>query len=764
MFTSFKKKSKACTRDDARFLFLLLLGREPFSGAELEQLVALSFFGAAKRMLLSPNFTQTVIDPFMLGKRPMQLRFAATQANFIAKKAKTHFSVKLSETNAFGWPQCLQACLGAERAQRAFLRAFSADRLQYVLDQLDTLAPHTPPLAASFLQTLGTVIEGKLEKPEASQNLTLEFYLNGIAAGTTQTFRDKYSSALIFSKKIEWPGDIPKPYDAMLSIYEQSSGVMICPPKEVILDLAAASQLLARAVTAIEAEEASGGSAQDIGKRAWMTTVDRISDLPFQDYDLYRRLYQPPLVELDGSPIKIGVLLIGDTTADARTTHQSLTRQTYLNYDVIQNFTADVAAEYDLLLPLPSGATLHPRALALLANFAAKPDNADVFRFGHDYVRDGQHHSPMFVATFDPLILEQLSGYATSFAVRADALSSADDFSHPKALWQRLYQEKGNQAFSHIPDILLSIHGDAQSLSTVPLSLPKADHTKKLAIVIPTKDRLDLLTNCVRSLQETIQHRVSTEIIIVDNGSVEPATQNWLQQMEQASENEVPARVIKDDRPFNWAALNNLASSHSGADLLLFLNNDTEAVDTGWDEHLRQLLARSDTGVVGAKLLYQDRSIQHAGALLYQNGKIRHEAVGYTADDPGYAHRLTLTRTCEAVTGAFLACSREHFEALGGFDAERFAVTYNDIDFCLRTTEAGRRVIFSPALRFLHLESQSRGDDRTGENKGREMQERDLLLQKWSHRQLKDAWLPPQIAYKPGAQEIILKRARKALE
>ena len=121
MRSPFKKQARPCTASDARFLFLLLLGREPNSDAETEPFLELSFFGATKRVLLSLPFTQTVIDPFMLGRRPMQKHWASTEAELIAGAAKSHFGVKLDATSASNWPQCLAVCLQSERGQKAFL-------------------------------------------------------------------------------------------------------------------------------------------------------------------------------------------------------------------------------------------------------------------------------------------------------------------------------------------------------------------------------------------------------------------------------------------------------------------------------------------------------------------------------------------------------------------------------------------------------------------------------------------------------------------
>ncbi len=762
MRSPFKKRARPCTSSDARFLFLLLWGREPYSEAEIAPLVELSFFGATKRLLMSPVFAQSLIDPFLLGKRPMQTNWDAEQAKLIAGGAKSHFSLTLTASQSSRWPECFTACLGSERAKKAVLKAFSHDRLQYLADHLASLDKDVPAIAADIRQTKGTTIEGTVVTDAASNPVTLDVFLNGVLADT-MVAEPSGPGALHFETALKWPGS-DAPFDAVLTVYERKSGVMICPPKEVILSMAAATGLFARGQAAVDAIENAGPSSSTLPNMAWLTTLDRITNLPFDQYDLYRQLYQPPAVPQISEAVQIGVWLRNHDVSDIEKARLALRAQTYQNFEIFETHDEARTSQCEMVVPLRSNETLHPRAFELIAAASAELSNAEIIRFGYDHIEDGKYCSPVFVAKFDPLILQQMPSYATAFAVRRQVLKDCPADVPTVDLWQQVYLKKGHAAFGIVPEVLLSRSGQTETSKLQHLSLPETDTGEKLAIIIPTKDKLPLLKACIESLQQTIENKNNSEIIIVDNNSEESETLEWLSAATERFKDDIKTTVIHDEQLFNWAAINNGAARQTDADLLLFLNNDTQALEKGWDANLRNLLALPEAGVVGAKLLYEDRTVQHAGAILHADGRIKHEAIGYDDDCPGYQNRLALTRCCDAVTGAFMACRKSHFDYIGGFDEKRFAITYNDIDFCISTTVAQKQVIYAPQIKFLHLESQSRGSDTEAGKRDRELGERAQLLKKWAPNQLIDVWLPIQLAYEPGKQRLILQRVTKILE
>ncbi len=211
----------------------------------------------------------------------------------------------------------------------------------------------------------------------------------------------------------------------------------------------------------------------------------------------------------------------------------------------------------------------------------------------------------------------------------------------------------------------------------------KADASPEnaLNIVIPTRDRVELLQTCIASLRATADIPNAFTVTVIDNGSREPATLEYFNRVRR----ERSVHILARDEPFNWARLNNGAVSESTEPLLVFCNNDIEMISAGWDTILRRHLARPEVGAVGARLLYPDRTVQHAGIVLGTGvGGTEHEGRGALASDMGPDNRWHTRRTVAAVTGAFLACRRSEFESAGGFDADTFGIWFNDVDFCLK--------------------------------------------------------------------------------
>ena len=227
----------------------------------------------------------------------------------------------------------------------------------------------------------------------------------------------------------------------------------------------------------------------------------------------------------------------------------------------------------------------------------------------------------------------------------------------------------------------------------------------KVTTVIPFRDAAPLLRACVDSVTETTAgDGVELELVLVDNGSTEPETFTLLDRLEARP----GVLVRRDSRPFNWAALNNAAVDAGRGDVLLFLNNDVEALRPGWLAALAAQALRADVGAVGARLLFPGGRVQHAGVVLGLGGAAGHVLAGLPGDQPGYLGMAVLTRDCSAVTGACLATRRDIFETLGGFD-EDLGLDVNDIDYCLRARELGLAAIYEPRAELVHHESPSRG-------------------------------------------------------
>jgi GT2 family glycosyltransferase len=214
---------------------------------------------------------------------------------------------------------------------------------------------------------------------------------------------------------------------------------------------------------------------------------------------------------------------------------------------------------------------------------------------------------------------------------------------------------------------------------------------------------VDLLRLTIDTLCATAARRERLEILVVDNGSTDRETLDFLEDGRRNRH----FRVLTVDEPFNWSRLNNLAASASNEQRLLFVNNDIEMVTPSWDDVLRVQLTRPEIGALGARLAYPDRTLQHCGIVFGIDGRTEHEGVGHPASASGPGDRWLLRRTIGAVTGAFLACRRDVFDAVGGFDEHHLPVWFNDVDFCLKVRNAGLRVLYEPSIFAVHHESKS---------------------------------------------------------
>lgn len=241
----------------------------------------------------------------------------------------------------------------------------------------------------------------------------------------------------------------------------------------------------------------------------------------------------------------------------------------------------------------------------------------------------------------------------------------------------------------------------------------------KVSIVIPTRDRADLMGMTLRTLIAQTRYR-NFEIIIVDNGSVEPET---FALFEEIAALWPQTRVVRDDGDFNYPRICNNGVAVMTGELLLLLNNDIEVIDGGWLDEMVALISRRDhgvdTGVVGAKLLYPDRTIQHGGVIVGLFGYASHWFAHCPPQTAGQESRLLVRQNLSAVTGACLLIRKAVWDEIGPLDAERFAEDCNDIDLCMRARKAGYGVVFTPHALMIHHESASRGSSRSAEHRAR---------------------------------------------
>ncbi len=269
--------------------------------------------------------------------------------------------------------------------------------------------------------------------------------------------------------------------------------------------------------------------------------------------------------------------------------------------------------------------------------------------------------------------------------------------------------------------------------------------TPKISIIIPNKDHVEDLRRCVASILEKSTYG-NFEILIVENNSETDKIKEYYSALlgynYETGLKDAGGKVpySEDERigivtykgGFNYSAVNNLGVKHASGDYILLLNNDTEVITVNWMEELLMYAQREDVGAVGAKLYYKDRTIQHAGVVI---GLGAHRTAGHThykqsRQNLGYMGRLCYAQNVTAVTGACLLVKKSLYQEVGGLE-EEFAVSLNDVDFCLKLRKLGYLNVFTPFAELFHYESVSRGSDDNGERAERYNRESELFRQKW---------------------------------
>lgn len=289
------------------------------------------------------------------------------------------------------------------------------------------------------------------------------------------------------------------------------------------------------------------------------------------------------------------------------------------------------------------------------------------------------------------------------------------------------------------PGVQVSIVGPGlyRSLWPLPAELPR------VSLIVPTRDGLDVLRTCIESLVERTAYP-NYEILVVDNGSVEPDTLAYLAALPQRLGERV--RVLHDPQPFNYAALNNAAVAQARGSLIGLINNDVEVIGSDWlDEMVRHAL-RPEIGCVGAKLYYPDDTVQHAGVILGIGGVADHAHKNFPRAASGYFGRLRVAHNVSAVTAAVLLVRRAVYEQVGGLDAEHLAVAFNDVDFCLKVMQAGYRNLWTPQAELYHHESKTRGADTAPDKRARLEREARFMLDRWGPLLRRDPFYNPNLS------------------
>jgi len=255
---------------------------------------------------------------------------------------------------------------------------------------------------------------------------------------------------------------------------------------------------------------------------------------------------------------------------------------------------------------------------------------------------------------------------------------------------------------------------------------------KKISIIIPVRDRVDLLARCLDSLTSNTNYP-SYEIVVVDNDSQSEEARAYFSQFKH--------RLLRYRGPFNFSAINNFAVEQTDSPWLLFLNNDTEAIPQSrdWLTLMAEHVQRPEVGAVGPRLLFPDDTVQHAGIVVGVGGIAGLAFRGLPAEAPGVSRQLQTTRNYSAVTGACLLTRRDVFEEVGGFDEERLPVTFSDVDLCLKMRRAGYGIVYIPFARLYHHESATR-------RPAAEPLETEVMRERWADVLARDPYYNPNLS------------------
>ncbi len=406
-------------------------------------------------------------------------------------------------------------------------------------------------------------------------------------------------------------------------------------------------------------------------------------------------------------------------------------------------------SEHDFIVPFDISDSHPAYALCVLAEASGRDTKTDIFYGDEEFINDaGQYSAPRLRPDWSSAIGPGAMGTAKFF--RAGFLKKLPPFSIEMlrpAQEITTGQPSQNAVVTHIRRVMrtrrskppVAVHSPNVRAGKNMRARPELVSGPRATLIIPTKDRFDLLRRCVASL-EKMTCLSEIEIIIVDNGTVQRDARHLLDRLAQRQ----PFRVISRPGPFNFARFCNDAAAEALAPVLIFLNNDTEVINEQWLNPLLDWAQQDEVGAVGAKLLYPNGCVQHAGVVLGLGGRAGHFERLLGTDDPGYLDRLRTPHEVSSVTAACLAVEKRKFDAMGGFDAINLPIELNDIDLCLRLSERGWKTALVPDSVLIHRESASRGivlhPDKTY---GKEHQ---YFRSRWIHRLRDDPFFHPGLS------------------
>ena len=504
------------------------------------------------------------------------------------------------------------------------------------------------------------------------------------------------------------------------------------------------------------------------------------ASLPFSAYDEWKKRF--PADKPSKNSMEAAVIFVGDERVGESI--DSLETETNIDWAAVSlptgesvsrfdrssalKFLRGDAATSDFVVFCMSGTVFVPDALARLAKvFEIYPDCRCVYPDVDVQTENGAVWPLAFPAFDHERSLEQGYGamlFAVSRTQAIDALRSASSLYqlfHASCLGARagVYhvpgalgavpqidraaaaQELGEATRLHLARLGITTVVEVRSATAFPAVRIRREisQDQRTTIIIPTRNRVQLLKRCLDSIRPAV-HKARANILIVDNDSTDPETIEFL-----AAAPSQGVAVLQVSGPFNFSRLNNLAVRQSEADNVCLLNNDIEATDDTWLSEMLSRLADAEVGAVGAKLIWPSGVIQHGGVVLGVNFAACHAFNDRMDGDPGYGGLLEVAHECSAVTAACLLLRKRDYLAVEGLDEIRFPINFNDVDLCLKLRQLGKRIVFTPDARLVHLESASRGRDDAPDRKARFDRELRMLRSKWGEELIEDPYYNPML-------------------
>ena len=434
-----------------------------------------------------------------------------------------------------------------------------------------------------------------------------------------------------------------------------------------------------------------------------------------------------------------------------------------------------MGGEYDLIGFLEPGDLLDSFALSQFVFKLNENKEYDILYSDNDTVEDGIRQNPFFKPDWSPYLQHSMNYISSLCLIKKELFEKISlESKYLDCMEYDIFLkciEKSDKIF-HIPLPLCSVQG--QNYSGYYSNLQKlslAHHLKrmntfakvengivkntfriryeleekpKVSIIIPTKDNLAAIKRCIESIKNKTRYE-NIEIIIVDNASNKKEVTDYY--------NSLSIKILTYTENFNFSKMNNFGVEHSTGDLLLFLNDDTKVLDPLWLDELVGICLQKDVGVVGAKLVFFDNSIQHAGMLFLKTGAGFHPAMRQNKNSDVYHNTVNVMKDCSAVTGACLLTTKKIFKQVGGFD-NQFDIYYGDSDLCLKIQDAGYRIVYTPFTELLHDGSSSISHWHAGASFF-DVENHQAFIKKWPRLKNGDPYYNPNLDWDYTLQEIM---------